>query len=74
MGFKDGIDTGFMGTTKYKLCNLLEQHYNPLQHDVTGVFEAYRFDTNTNENIHCVVMVCEQYALFPLSLCMNLLD
>lgn len=57
------LDTGFMGTTKYHLCKLLEQHYNPSWHDMTAVFEAFRFDTNTNERTHCVVMICEQYVI-----------
>lgn len=55
------LDTGFMGTTKYELRTLLEQHYNPTRHDITGVLEADRFDTNTNERTHSVVMICEQY-------------
>lgn len=63
------LDTGFMGTTKYELDNLLEKHYNPARHDITGVFEADRVDTNTNERTHCVVMICEQYVIsFPHTL------
>jgi hypothetical protein len=65
MEAKVGADlaTGFMGTTKYHLRNLLEEHYNPARHDITGVFQADRFDTNTNERSHCVVMICEQYVM-----------
>jgi hypothetical protein len=62
------LATGFMGTTKYVLANLLEEHYSPARHDVTGVFEAYRVDTNTNERAHCVVMICEQYVMIFLAL------
>lgn len=61
------LATGFMGTTEYHFRNLIEEHYNATRHDMTGVFEAFRFDRNTNEETHCVLMICEQYAL--LSLC-----
>ncbi|KAF5014855.1 hypothetical protein F66182_14019, partial [Fusarium sp. NRRL 66182] len=54
------LDTGFMGTTQYHFCNLIEEHYNATRHDMTGVFEAYRYDRNTNEGTHCVLMICEQ--------------
>ena len=59
------LDTGFMGTTQYHFCNLIEEHYNATRHDMTGVFEAYRYDRNTNEGTHCVLMICEQYAFLP---------
>lgn len=57
------LETEFMGTTQYNFCNLIEEHYNATRHDMTGVFEAYRFDRNTNEGTHCVLMICEQYAV-----------
>ncbi|KAF3396850.1 hypothetical protein DPV78_007870 [Talaromyces pinophilus] len=54
------ISTGFMGTTNYALWELLEEHYNPARHDITGIFKAVRYDDYTNEMTECVVMICEQ--------------
>ncbi|KUL84089.1 hypothetical protein ZTR_07425 [Talaromyces verruculosus] len=54
------ISTGFMGTTNYALWELLEEHYNPARHDITGIFKALRCDDYANEMTECVVMICEQ--------------
>ena len=54
------ISTGFMGTTHYALWELLDEHYNPARHDITGIFKALRYDDYANEMTECVVMICEQ--------------
>jgi hypothetical protein len=62
MKAKEGstMNTAFMGSVQYKLLNLLYEYYNPAMHDLTGVFESRRVDTNTNEETDCLAVVCMQ--------------
>ncbi|OKL63599.1 hypothetical protein UA08_02018 [Talaromyces atroroseus] len=54
------IHTAFMGSVQYRLLNFLYEFYNPVLHDITGVFESRRVDTYTNEETDCLAVVCMQ--------------